>query len=104
MWPCFIIVLARNWPKVPNPTMPILRLWELELDDDMVEKNQIMMWPLLLLPRKEKKTIQQYYEDLRGEGYLLLMDAAIYAMRTTHFLTRVEATTPFQFLLSLVVN
>lgn len=53
---------------------------------------------------QKKKKIQQYYEDSRGEDYLLLMDAAIYAMRTTHFLTRVEATTPFQFLLSLVVN
>jgi len=27
--------LARNWPKLPNPTMPILRLWE-EDEVDMV--------------------------------------------------------------------
>lgn len=23
VWPCLIIVLAKNWAKDPNPTMPI---------------------------------------------------------------------------------
>jgi len=42
VWPCFIIVLARNWPKLPNPTMPILRLWE-EDEVDMIEKQIVMV-------------------------------------------------------------
>lgn len=43
VWPCLIIVFARNWAKGPKPTMPILRFVdgeENEADED--EPNMVV--------------------------------------------------------------
>lgn len=48
VWPCLIKVFARNWPKWPNPTIPIFMLTDEE--DDKVGFVQILTSQISALP------------------------------------------------------
>lgn len=40
VWPCFIMVFARNCPKGPNPTIPILRVLDNGEDEETAMVSQ----------------------------------------------------------------